>query len=117
MKTIKGGHVSVLAVALLLLSTNSAFAGLDYTQSGHITYVENGWGGEGLAIHTDTGYGTAAPCGVNDFGISASHPSYKELVAIALSAYATGASVQLVLDQGTCVFGNRTKVLAIRLLK
>lgn len=89
----------------------------DLVGPGKITYVENGWGGEGVAIHTSINGPAGCTASLNDFGIEASHAAYKELVAMALAAYTSNADVEVIVDAGKCVFGGRTKVLSIRLKK
>jgi hypothetical protein len=104
--------------AFLTFAATSAHSALDVLPLGHITLVENGWFGEGLALHLDVSTpNNTCPAAANDFGIPKEHPSYKDLVAIALSAHAIGAAVQLGVDQGNCVFGGRTRVISIRSIK
>jgi hypothetical protein len=81
-----------------------------------ISVIENGWAGEGLAIHLDSG--DVVGCGYPlDFGVGVGHPAYKDIVAIALSAMASGANVELMANSGTCIFGSRTQVNSIRIKK
>ncbi|MDY4282974.1 hypothetical protein [Xanthomonas sp. LF06-19] len=85
--------------------------------AGKITVIENGWFGEGMAIHTsnDGPSGCSAP--LNDFAIDKNHPSYQELTAMALVAYTKNLDVEVLVDPGVCIFGDRTKVISIRLKK
>lgn len=85
--------------------------------AGRITYIENGWYGEGVAIHSSTNGPSGCSASLNDFAIDKNHASYRELVAIALSAYNSNADVDVIVDTGACTFGGRTKVLSIRLRK
>ncbi|MBO9872954.1 MULTISPECIES: hypothetical protein [Xanthomonas] len=84
---------------------------------GKITYIENAWNGEGIAIHSSSDGPYGCTSDLNDFGITSNDPSYKELAAMALAAFTTNADVELIVDSGNCVFGNRTKVVSIRLKK
>jgi hypothetical protein len=81
-----------------------------------ISFVEPGWSGEGLAIHTDKGL---SGCGAPDteFAIAKSHPSYNELLSMTLTAFAAQSNVEIVAYAGVCIFGARTKVVSIRLLR
>ena len=86
------------------------------TGTGKITYIENGWSGEGFAIHMENSSaisGCSAPS--TEFGIDANHTAYKILVAMMMMAYSQQIPISLVVDQGTCVLGARTKVLSIRM--
>lgn len=81
-----------------------------------ISVIENGWNGEGLAIRLDSG--GISGCGYPlDFGVEIGHPAYKDVVAIALAAMASGTYVELMANSGTCVFGSRTQVVSIRIRK
>lgn len=105
--------VCVLVLCLLPLQEVLAYAVAPVAK---IAIAENGWFGEGLAIQLDSG--GVSGCGTPlAFGIDAGHPAYKDLVAISLAALTSGSSVELVVDQGVCVFGGRTKVISIRLRK
>jgi len=70
-----------------------------------INFVENGWNGEGLALHVDYGL-SGCPAPDTEFAISANHPAYKELVSIVLAAFTTQAKVQIVADPEVCLFGD-----------
>lgn len=86
------------------------------TVGGTISAIEVGWNGEGInIIHS----GQVAGCNPNphEFAISKDHPGYKELVSLVLAAHMASVNVQLVAESGTCLFGNRTKVVTVRLLK
>ncbi|WP_152971742.1 hypothetical protein [Xanthomonas arboricola] len=76
---------------------------------GKIISVENGWQGEGVAIRHSIASIKGCAADSNDFAIDKNHPSYKELVAIALAAFTSQSDVQLVVDKGVCIFGARTK--------
>ena len=86
-------------------------------RAGKITYIENGWYGEGVVIHSSTNAPSGCSASLNDFAIDKNHASYKELVAIALSAYNSNADAEVIVDTGVCAFGGRTKVLSIRMKK
>src|SRR5690242_9787603 len=70
-----------------------------------VAYVENGWFGEGLAIHLSTPLAFATQCSAPsyDFALSASHPAYKEVAAMILLAYGSGVPVQLMVDPASCL--------------
>jgi len=85
--------------------------------AGKITFVENGWNGEGLVIHHTRNGPAGCPAPLNDFAIDKNNTAYKELVAMALSAYTSNSDVELMVDAGVCSFGARTKIISIRLMK
>jgi hypothetical protein len=86
------------------------------TASGQITYIENGWLGEGFAIHMEnTVQTTGCPAAANEYGLDATHQAYKILVALMITAYTQKLPVQMVVQPGTCVLGSRTKIISIRL--
>lgn len=107
----------ILSLAVLALTTigTQAFA-FEVVGPARVIYVENGWNGEGLVVHLNLG---TAGCGAstNDFAVDVNHPAYKQIVALALTAYSMSADVQLVVEPGVCIFGGRTKILSIRLVK
>ena len=84
-----------------------------------VAYVENGWFGEGLAIHLSTplAFVTQCPAPAYDFALPASHPSYREVAAMILLAYASGVPVQLMVDPASCLFGGRTAIASVRLFR
>ena len=84
-----------------------------------VAYVENGWFGEGLAIHLSTPLAFATQCSAPnyDFALPATHPGYKEVAAMIFLAYASGVPVQLMVDPASCLFGGRTAIAAVRLFK
>ena len=84
---------------------------------GQITYVENGWYGEGMAIHTSNDGPSGCSAGPNQFAIDRNHPAYQELTAMALMAYMKNIEIGLVADSGTCILNGRTKIISIRLQK
>lgn len=81
-----------------------------------ITYLENGWQGEGIAIRLETGLAGCSG-GAENFAVLAQHPAYKDIVALATTAFVSSTNVELIVEEGVCVFGGRTKVLSIRLYK
>jgi hypothetical protein len=86
------------------------------TASGQITFIENGWGGEGFAIHMENSVQTpGCPAPAYEYGVDASHQAYKILVALMITAYTQKLPVQMVVQPGTCVLGARTKIISIRL--
>ena len=106
--------VKILAFISLLIATNAH--AWSVVGPAKITFLENGWFGEGIAIHLDKG---VAGCNSadNDFALSADHPSYKEIIAFATSAFMSSSNIELVVEEGVCIFGDRTKILSIRLVK
>ncbi|MDQ1091084.1 hypothetical protein QE400_000497 [Xanthomonas sacchari] len=114
--------MSLKMMGLLLAIAASCFsyeahAAMQVFSAGKITYVENGWDGEGMAIHTSNDGPSGCSALPNDFAIDKNHPAYKELTALALAAYTSNTDVELLVDSGVCIFGNRTKVISIRLKK
>jgi len=101
------------ALALLGLSIASNASAVEI--GGKVNEVENGWLGEGLALQLSGSGVTGCPSPPYQFAIDKSHPAYKDMVAIALAAFASGSEVVLVVEPGVCLFGDRTKVVAIRL--
>ncbi|XXT21292.1 hypothetical protein WME94_06990 [Sorangium sp. So ce429] len=82
------------------------------TGRGRVTYLENGWFGEGMAVHLTA---SVPGCKDHEYAIPVEHPSYKDMTAMLLSAFINNRQVELVVDQGVCIFGDRTKVLSVRL--
>ncbi|MBB3815130.1 hypothetical protein FHY13_003511 [Xanthomonas arboricola] len=103
-------------LALTTLLPGAALAG-EATGYGKITYVENGWYGEGIALHHSTALITDCTAGPNDFVIDRNHAAYQELLAMALTAYTRDLDVQLIVEKKDCRFGGRTKILAMRFAK
>jgi len=106
---------SMLAIFLAVISfaTQAQYA---LTAFGQITFIENGWYGEGFAIHMENSVQTAGcPAPGYEYGIDASHQAYKILVALLITAYTQKLPVQMVVQLGTCVLGARTKIISIRL--
>lgn len=102
-----------LVIATAFAST-SAFAGVAFTGSGNITYVENGWIGDGFSIyHTQSVAGCTAAG--TQYSLLISHPQYKEIVALMMMAYSNSTPVEFVVDQGNCGLGGRTNIVSIRL--
>ncbi|PPU71169.1 hypothetical protein XmelCFBP4644_16975 [Xanthomonas melonis] len=103
----------LLVIALLL--SGGAHA-VEVTANGKLSFVENGWYGEGLSFaHSAPVAGCTG--GANNYVIDKNHPSYQELLAIALTAYTRELDVKLIVEPGVCGFGVRTKILAMRLAK
>ena len=97
-----------------MLWANTALSAFAAVGPANITYIENGWFGEGFAVYLSQGIsGCAAP--PTQFGIAASHPAYKEMVALLMSAYFTQKPVELVVNTGSCTLGARTAITSIRL--
>lgn len=103
-----------IILIIFIFSTHANAA--EVVGTGKITYVENGWYGEGLVLHFSVGIDGCSAQN-NDFAIDVNHPSYKELVSMALTAFSSSSDVQLIVEKGTCLFGKRTKVLSIRLIE
>ena len=103
-------------IILMVLGSSLVRADVVETISGKISLLEIGWNGEGINILHSA---QVAGCNSNprEFAISKDHPGYKELVSVALAAYAADADVQLIVEPGTCLFGNRTKIITLRLKK
>ena len=103
-----------LLVMVSMLWANAALSAIATVGPANITFIENGWSGEGFAIHLSQGI---AGCGAppTEFGIAASHPAYKELVALLMSAYFTEKPVEVVVNTGSCTLGARTAITSIRL--
>jgi len=102
-------------IAILMLFSTSIFAEpFVAVGPGTITYLENGWFGEGFALHFTVGL-AGCPAPPTEFGLLPSHPQYKEIVALMMIAYSNNESVQLVADSNVCILGARTKIVSIRL--
>lgn len=82
---------------------------------GKITYIENGWFGEGVALKHST---PTTGCQANDheYAISADHPSYQQITSLLIAAFTAKLDVELVVLPSDCLFGKRTRVLSIRLI-
>ncbi len=109
--------MSLLLVSAALCFCYKAEAATQVVSLGKITYIENGWYGEGMVIHTSNDGPSGCSAALNDFAIDKNHPSYQELTAMALTAYTKNMNAGLVVDSGVCLFGGRTKVISIRLLQ
>lgn len=115
---LKGQKMKMLIVGIVLLAASpSGYASQVALAPTTITFVENGWFGEGLAIQTTATYSTSCYGGGTQFAVPITHPAYKDIVAIALAAYAIGSTVQIVIEDSTCAFAGRMSILSIRLLK
>ena len=115
MRSGRKSYLRWLLISCILYSSIGLAA--EFTGFGKINYLENGWYGEGVAIHHSTAVITGCTANSNDFAIDKNHPAYKELIAIALAAYTSESEVELIVDKGVCGFGGRTKILSIRLKK
>jgi hypothetical protein len=108
-------HTLAFFMALIgSLWMNNVYSAYAAVGPANITFIENGWYGEGFAIHLTQGI---AGCGAppTEFGIAASHPAYKELVALLMSAYFTEKPIEVVVNTGNCTLGARTAITSIRL--
>ncbi|MCC4595887.1 hypothetical protein NRY95_01065 [Xanthomonas campestris pv. phormiicola] len=103
-------------IVLILGFSGEAFGNV-VVGRGKINYVENGWFGEGLVIHFSQNGPPGCSASLNDLAIDKNHAAYKELVAMAIAAYTSDSNVELMVEDGTCLFGGRTKILSIRLVK
>jgi hypothetical protein len=103
----------------LAIVTAVAISTLAYAQTvvGPTTIVQmgNGWAGEQMAIIVANG---TSPCpgGPNEYSVRKTHPAYNDIVAMALTAFASGASV-IIRTDGTCIDNNRAAILELRLVK
>jgi len=104
--------VRALSASLFLFAPVAIAA--DVVGTGRIVWLENGWAGEGLALHLDNSGATGCPSPSTEFAVNKNHPAFRELTAIALTAYTSGANVELVGDRGVCHMG-RTSLISIRL--
>ena len=94
-----------VATALFMLSPATAWAEIAYTGYGKITYVENGWNGEGLAVHQSGNAIDGCLADPHDFGIDKGNSLFRELVTLATAAFTAGSDVELVVEKGDCIFG------------
>jgi hypothetical protein len=111
------GFPAALWAAIFLLLPAICSAEVAQTGYGKITYLENGWAGEGVALHHSGNAIDGCPADPHDFGIDKNNPLFKELVALAMAAYTTESNVELVVEKKDCIFGGRTKVISIRLVR
>lgn len=106
-----------LTALIALVFSTKAFGGYVASGVGTVTFAENGWFGEGFAVYLSSGAAvTGCPAASTEFWLDAAHPGYKVLIPLLLTAYAQQTPVQLVVNQGDCGAGNRTKITSIRLL-
>lgn len=107
---------SILFMMSLLCGLWASTSSAQITSVGpaSVTFIENGWSGEGFAVHLSAGV-SGCPAQPTEFGIPATHPAYKELVALLMSAYFTEKKVSVVVDTGVCTLGARTGIISIRL--
>ncbi|TBV73264.1 hypothetical protein [Pseudoxanthomonas winnipegensis] len=92
-----------------------ALADVLTTGYGKITRIETGWYGEGIALHHSGNAIGGCSADPHEFGIEVNNSLFKELTALATTAFSTGSDVDLVVQSGDCIFGGRTKVISIRL--
>jgi hypothetical protein len=104
------------AVLIVIGLTEAALA-VEAVPAGKITLIENGWLGEGVAFQYSGPGIPGCAAGPTHFAIDKNHAGYKEVVAIALAAYASASNVELIVERGVCSFGDRTKVISIRMKK
>jgi hypothetical protein len=106
-------RIAAMIAAFTVIST------LTYAQTvvGPTTIVQmaNGWNGEQMAIIVASGT-SSCPAGPNEYSVRKTHPAYNDIVAMALTAFASGASV-VVRPDGTCIDNNRAAILELRLVK
>lgn len=100
--------------AICATSSNAAVYGVATT---NIVSLENAWEGEGLAIHVSPGTGVAGCGNINEFAVSVTHKSYKDIVAMAIAAQISNAKIQLIVDTNNCLFGNRTRIVSLKVVK
>jgi hypothetical protein len=109
--------IGLLLVIMAPFLFHEARAEMQLVWHGKIIYIENGWHGEGLAIHMSTNGPPGCSAELNDFAIDRDNLAYKELTAMALASFTSDAEVELIVDPGVCTFGGRTKVVSIRMKK
>jgi len=80
-----------------------------------IQQISNGWSGEQVGITVARG-SSPCPFGTNEYAIDKNHAAYKELVSLALLAFATDAKI-LIRPNGTCLANQRAAILELRLVK
>lgn len=89
----KESKLGALAFGAVLAGVQASFAA--QTISGQqVIYVATGWVAEGIYVHTAVNNTSVDGCGPK-YRIEANHPMLKEMMAILLSAYHTGAKVDL----------------------
>lgn len=102
----------MLATLFLMFLSSQVLASVT-SKNGKVTYVSNGWGGEGLYIGLDTSSG----CPNTAFVVSPNRSDYKSIAAIAMLALSLDKSVRI--DYETCTGGggNGANVIGISLAK
>ena len=108
--------IKFFTISLLSLFAMKGFSAINIVAEGEVVYVENGWGGEGVAIHHTVGH-AGCESWDSEYFLSKEHAGYNEVVSMILMAYSTSAKVELVVDTGVCLTGNRTKIISVRLKK
>lgn len=103
-------------IILLLFCSISTFSAAEFVGGGYVQSIENGWYGEGVAFQFSKPL-DGCPSEDNYYAVSKDHIGYKEVVSLILTAYATSSKVDLSVEKGVCLFGGRTKVLAVKLVK
>jgi hypothetical protein len=102
-------------ILLLCAHTYAQAAGTDWIPATTIMQVSNGWDGEQFVVIVANG-SSMCPGGTNEYTISINHKAYKDMVALALTAFATGATV-LIRPDGACLDNNRATILELRLAR
>ena len=102
-------------ILLLCAHTSAQAAATDWIPATTIIQVSNGWYGEQFVIIVASGISTC-PGGANEYTVSTNHKAYKDMVAIALTAFATGSTV-LIRPDGSCLDNNRAAILELRLVR
>lgn len=82
-----------------------------------ITYLENGWFGEGLAFKVSGSGVSGCPAPDIEFAVPQSHPAYREIQTLLVSAFVAKQNIEVVPRIGTCGFGNRTLIHSVRLVE
>jgi len=113
MKRFAFAMFTAVAASVASMSANAGFYPVGPT---NITYVENGWFGEGLVVHLGIPAPAGCATGVDDYAIHATDAAYKQMVPMLLGAYFASKQVQVVIDSDTCGFANRAKIVGVRLL-
>lgn len=80
-----------------------------------VTSVGTGWGAEGIYVTTAADAPVADGCGGLTYLIESTHPMWREMVALLLSALHTGGKVYLYVDG--CVNSSAMKLKAVALIK
>jgi hypothetical protein len=87
-------------------------------QVGTIASIRTGWNADSFAIVTVEPIANPAHCQTADGYIAEkSQPGYSTYYAAALTAYATSSKVAIIVDNTTCGFAGRPKLIGIDLIK